>query len=68
MSLINKITKFIKEVRAEMEKVKWPSREEALRLTLVVIVVSTVLGVYIGAIDFGLTKVIEKFLRWFPYV
>jgi hypothetical protein len=32
----------------EMRKVTWPSRQETMRLTLVVIVVSLVVGLYVG--------------------
>lgn len=32
-------------------------------MTVVVIVVSVILGVYIGALDYGLTKLIETFVR-----
>lgn len=50
---------FLKEVRTEMEKVFWPSRREAIRLTLIVIAVSLVIGLYIGGLDFGFTKIME---------
>jgi preprotein translocase subunit SecE len=43
----------------ELKRVTWPSRKETLRLTLVVIVISLIIGVYIGIIDVGLTKLLE---------
>lgn len=52
-------TVFLKEVAAEMEKVSWPSRQEALRLTLIVIAASLLIGLYIGGLDFGFTKLME---------
>lgn len=42
-----------------MEKVTWPSRPEAIRLTLIVIATSLVIGIYIGGLDFGFTKIME---------
>lgn len=60
---MSKATAFLKQVHAELKKVKWPSREETIRMTVVVIVVSVILGVYIGALDYGLTKLIETFVR-----
>lgn len=60
---MSKATAFLKQVHAELKKVKWPSREETIRMTAVVIVVSVILGVYIGALDYGLTKLIETFVR-----
>jgi len=43
---------FLKEARTELEKVTWPTRKEAVRLTTVVISVSVLVGVFIGVADF----------------
>lgn len=50
---------FFKEVREELQKVVWPSREEVIRLTGVVILVSLLVGVFLGGVDFILTKGVE---------
>ncbi len=50
---------FIKQVRAELLQVTWPSKQEILRLTLVVIAISAVVGVYLGIVDALLTKLLE---------
>lgn len=63
MDIFVKIQKFLGEVRIELGRVKFPDRPQTIRLTLIVLVVCVILGVYIGAIDFGLTKVIEIFVR-----
>ena len=47
---INPVT-FIKEVRTELAKVIWPNRQETIKLTLVVILVSLGIGLYIGGLD-----------------
>lgn len=54
---------FLKEVRAELAKVSWPSRAQATRLTLIVIGVSTVVAIFIGGLDFVFTKLIGVVLR-----
>lgn len=51
--------KFLKETKDELEKVTWPSRKEVIRLTIVVIFASLFVGIYIGGIDFGMTKLLE---------
>lgn len=61
--MFGKINQFLREVRTELDKVKWPSQQQTLRLTIVVLSVSTILGVYIGGIDVLLTKLIEKLLK-----
>jgi len=49
---------FLKEVRDELRKVVWPTRDEIIRLTGVVILVSVGVGIFLGATDFILTKLI----------
>ncbi|NCS32271.1 preprotein translocase subunit SecE [bacterium] len=59
---MNTITTFVYDVRNELYKVKWPTREHTLKMTLVVIITTVGIGIYVGAIDFGLTAIIEKLL------
>ncbi|MBI4101236.1 preprotein translocase subunit SecE [Candidatus Microgenomates bacterium] len=44
----------------ELAKVSWPNREQTLRLTLAVLIFSTVLAVIIGLLDFGLTELVKR--------
>jgi len=57
------IINFLTEVVTELKKVTWPTRAEATRMTVVVIITTIIVGAYIGTIDFGLTKFLEQFLR-----
>ena len=50
---------FLREVRDELKKVVWPTRDEVIRLTGVVIIVSVGVGLFLGGADFILTKLIE---------
>jgi preprotein translocase subunit SecE len=49
---------FLQEVREELKKVTWPSRQETTKLTGIVVVISVVVGIYIGALDFVFTKIV----------
>ena len=49
---------FLKEVRDELKKVVWPTRDEVIRLTGVVILVSLFVGIFLGGTDFILTKLV----------
>jgi preprotein translocase subunit SecE len=49
---------FLKEVRDELKKVVWPTRDEVIRLTGVVVLVSLIVGVFLGGTDFILTKLV----------
>jgi preprotein translocase subunit SecE len=51
---------FLKETFEELRKTKWPTSKEAWRLTYVVISVIIALGIYMGILDFLLTKIIES--------
>lgn len=50
---------FANDLLAELKKVSWPSRQETIRLTTVVILISLIIGGYIGIIDVLLTKALE---------
>lgn len=47
---------FLKEVRAELYKVSWPTRDQVIKLTIVVVAVSLAIGLYIGGLDLILTQ------------
>lgn len=49
---------FIGEVRSELEKVTWPTTQDVIRYTAVVIIISLVVGIYLGASDFLFTKLL----------
>lgn len=46
------IQRWFQETRGELRKVVWPTREEALRLTYVVIAISLAMGAVLGLLDF----------------
>ena len=61
--MIAKIKNFFLEVKAEMNKVTWPSREELVGSTGVVLMTMAILSVFIGITDFIVSIVMTKFLR-----
>jgi len=50
------------ESRAELKKVLWPTKRQTLNHTLMVIGISLGLAIFLGAIDFGLNKLLELFI------
>ncbi len=54
---------FLTEVRDELGKVVFPSQQEVIRLTVVVIGVSIIVGAFIGSFDFIFTKLMEVFIK-----
>jgi len=61
-SIPNKITTFLKEVRLEMKKVNWPSKEETIQYTLIVIGVSVAVAIYLGGLDFLFSLFLNRLL------
>lgn len=57
--LFEKLVQFIKEVRMELGKVSWPSRNELTVSTMAVVFFTVVMAAFIGVIDFALVKVLE---------
>ena len=57
------ILNYLKEVRVELGKVTWPTRAEATHLTLIIIIASLVVGLYIGGLDIVFTNLLGIFLK-----
>jgi len=58
----NKIDTFLKEVKAEIKKVNWPTTKETIRYTLIVIGVSVVTAIFLGGIDYLFTMFLNKLI------
>jgi len=50
---------FATDVVSELKKVTWPTKAETIRLTMIVIIVSLIIGTYVGIIDILLAKGLE---------
>lgn len=57
-----KIRDFLKEVRLEMKKVNWPTRNEAIKYTLIVVVLSVIVAAFLGGLDAVYQYLLDKFI------
>jgi len=57
-----RIKKFFEEARAEFRHVNWPTRNEAMRLTAIVIGLSLGLALFLGLFDYIFTDVVRSFI------
>ncbi|HUW08310.1 MAG TPA: preprotein translocase subunit SecE [Anaerolineae bacterium] len=48
----NFIVRYLKETRAELRKVNWPTRRQAINLTLIVLAVTAFMAALLGVIDY----------------
>jgi preprotein translocase subunit SecE len=61
--MTHEILSYLKSVRTELTKVTWPSRDEASYMTMIVILGSLLVGLYIGGLDFGFTNLLGLILK-----
>lgn len=59
----NFIVKYFKETRAELKKVSWPGRQEALNLTLIVVAFTIFMAALLGIIDYIFAWVFGLIIR-----
>jgi preprotein translocase subunit SecE len=55
---VARVGSFLQNARAEMRKVTWPSRDELVKATRMILVLSVALGVLIGLLDFVLQLIL----------
>jgi len=53
---------YLKEVKAEMKHVSWPTRKQALVFTLITIVIALFTAVYLGVLDFVFTEILSEII------
>jgi preprotein translocase subunit SecE len=63
MGFFRRAQEFVREVVAEFRKVTWPSRQELINSTVVVITVTVVISLFLGAVDVVLARIVERILR-----
>jgi preprotein translocase subunit SecE len=59
---MNKITSFIKEARVELRKVNWPTREQTIKYTALVVGLSLAVAIFLGALDYLFEYIIKVFV------
>lgn len=59
---MEKAISFLKEAKAELLKVAWPTREQLVRNTISVVVVSIAVAIFLGALDYVFSRLAETFL------
>lgn len=60
---MSRILQFFKDVRVELSKVVWPTRRESLKITGIVILFSVFVAVFLGLIDYGLSRLIALLIE-----
>ena len=56
----SRLITFIKEARQELKKVSWPTRQQTIRYTVAVIVMSLTMAVFLGGLDLLFQFILEE--------
>ena len=57
--MFKRFKKFLADVRIEFKKVTWPTREQTIKQTGVVLVIVAITGVFLGIVDYGLSGLVK---------
>lgn len=60
-----KITTYLKEVRLETKKINWPTREETIKYTFIVIGFIIVVAIFLGGFDYIFINLLEHLINFF---
>jgi preprotein translocase subunit SecE len=59
---VKRILDYLSEVKLELTKVTWPKRNDVIRLTLIVLAISAIVGIFSGGLDLIFTKLLSVFV------
>lgn len=59
---MGKLITFFQEAKVELSRVNWPGRKEIVRYTILVVIISLVLALFLGGLDFLFSFLVEKYL------
>lgn len=61
--MFGKLGNFVDEIKQELKKVTWPTRDEVFESTAVVITTTLIMAAFVGVIDFALSWIMRLLLR-----
>jgi preprotein translocase subunit SecE len=63
MGFVTRVREFVQEVLLEFRRVTWPTRQELINSTVVVLALTVIVAFFLGAVDIGLSKLVQRILR-----
>ncbi|MEI6580927.1 MAG: preprotein translocase subunit SecE [bacterium] len=61
---MSKITEYFKDIKGELKHVIWPSRNQTMFYTVIVIALSVIIAYFLGIFDFIFSKGLEKIISF----
>lgn len=60
--MFRRIITFFKEVQVEIKKINWPTKQELIKYTLIVVGISLAVAFFLGAVDLIIQQLLERFI------
>lgn len=57
---MNKITQFLKDAKSELLKVNWPTKQQTINYTLIVIGISVAMALFLGGLDYIFEQILNS--------
>jgi preprotein translocase subunit SecE len=64
-NIVQRIKNYLTEVKGELKKVTWPSKNDLQKTTIAVIILSIIIGIYLTLIDISFQKVVKGIISIF---
>jgi preprotein translocase subunit SecE len=64
-NIFKRMRSYLTEIRGELKKVTWPSRNDLQKTTIAVIIISIIFGIYLQVVDFSFRIVVERVIGIF---
>jgi preprotein translocase subunit SecE len=64
-NIFGRMKNYLSDVRGELKKVTWPSKNDLQKTTIAVIVLSIIFGIYLQLIDFSFQMLIQRIINIF---
>jgi preprotein translocase subunit SecE len=53
---------YLRDTKGELKHVNWPTRKQTIGFTVTVILISVFVGFGLGALDYGFTSIVKRFI------
>jgi len=60
--MIDRLINFLKDSKAELKRVTWPTRQETTKYTMTVIIVSAAVAIFLGSLDYLFQYFLNRFI------
>ena len=59
-NIFKRMGAYLRDVRGEMKKVTWPSKDDMIKTTIAVIIISLFFGIYLFGVDFVFSRIFQR--------